>query len=422
MPSPAALFRFAVFAALAAAASPAASQEQRIVAVVNDEIISNFDIDSRIGLTLVSTGATDTPEIRQSMRAQMLRQLIDERLQIQEAKRLGASVPRADIEGALKRIEESNRMPTGALKQFLGRSDVPIVALERQIEASLAWQRLVLGRLRAQIEISRDEVDEALARYTQGEPVVEYLLSEIFIAIDNPDQEDDARRTAEDLAARIQSRALPLTVAAQQFSQAASASDGGDIGWVQRGQFDEEIEKVLAETEPGRLTPPIRTPAGFYLYAMRERRVLAPASPDDARVDIAQIVFPVPAGASPADRDAVRALAETVRETVEGCADLERVADELRVPPPVRVAEIRIGDLAAAQRDRIRPLKVGETTEPVATEAGFGMAMVCVRNEPQSNLPTATDIEDNLIRQRLDNAARRYLRDLRRVAVVDIRA
>ncbi len=422
MTVPSAFRRFALAAALAAVALPAAAQEQRIVAVVNDEIISNFDMDSRIALSLTSTGAADTPEIRQSMRAQMLRQLIDERLQIQEAKRLGASVPRADLEGALKRIEDANRMPAGALQQVLARAGVPIVALERQIEASLAWQRLVVGRLRAQIEISRDEVDEALARYTQGEPVVEYLLSEIFIAIDNPEQEDDARRTTEDLAARIQARTLPLPVAAQQFSQAASASDGGDIGWVQSGQFDDEIEKALAETEPGRLTPPIRTPAGYYLYAMRERRVLAPASPDDARVDIAQIVFPVPGGSSPADRDAIRALADTVRETVEGCADLERVADELRVPPPVRVADVRVGDLAAAQRDRIRPLKVGETTEPVATDAGFGMAMVCVRNEPQSNLPTASDVEDNLVRQRLDNAARRYLRDLRRVAVVDIRA
>jgi peptidyl-prolyl cis-trans isomerase SurA len=86
------------------------------------------------------------------------------------------------------------------------------------------------------------------------------------------------------------------------------------------------------------------------------------------------------------------------------------------------VPEVRVGDLAASTRDRIRPLKVGESTEPTASDGGFGMAMVCVRTEPQSNLPTAADIEDNLIRQRLDNAARRYLRDLRRVAVVDIRA
>ncbi len=424
MNSSAIIRRFAISAAAFAmfAFSTAGAQEQRIVAVVNDDIVSNFDIDGRISLTLVSTGAPDTPDSRQRMRPQILRQLIDERIQIQEAKRLGLTIPKSEIEAAIRRIEEANKLPAGGLDQIFRRAGVPRSAMDRQIEASMVWQRLVTGRLRSQIEVSRDEVDEALARYTQGEPVTEYLLSEIFIAIDNPDQEEDVRRSVDDLVKQLVSGAIPFPVAAQQFSQAASASEGGDIGWVQRGQFDPETEEVLAATEAGRMTLPIRSPSGFYLYGMREKRVLAPASPDDARVDIAQIVFPLPAGATPADRDSVMALVETVRETVQGCADLERVATELRVPAPVRVPEVRIGDLAAATRDRIRPLKVGETTEPTASEGGIGMAMVCVRTEQQSTLQTATDIEDNLIRQRLDNAARRYLRDLRRVAVVDIRA
>jgi peptidyl-prolyl cis-trans isomerase SurA len=410
--------------ALAAAllASPASAQEQRIVAVVNDDIVSNFDLDGRTGLNLISTGSPDTPDSRQRMRAQVLRQLIDERIQLQEAKRLGLTVPRKDVTDSIARIEASNRLPAGGLEQVLKRAGVPISAMERQIEAAIAWQRLVTGRLRSQVEVSRDEIDEALARYTQGDPVTEYLLAEIFIPVDNPDQEDDVKRTVDQLVDRLRTGAIQFLVAAQQFSQAASAIDGGDIGWVQRGQLDPEIEVAVGELEPGRMTPPIRTPSGFYLYAMRDRRVLAPASPDDARVDIAQIVFPVPAGATPADRDSIRALAETVRETVEGCADLDRVAGEMRVPAPVRVTEVRVGDLAPAARERIRPLKVGEATEPATTDAGFELAMVCVRTEPQSNLPTAADVEDGLVRQRLDNAARRYLRDLRRVAVIDIRA
>ena len=417
------LRRFALSAAVALLAfSPVLAQEQRIVAVVNDDIVSNFDIDGRIALTLISTGAPDSPDIRQRMRAQILRQLIDERIQIQEAKRLGLTIPKTEIDDAIKRIEQSNKLTPGGLDRILRGAGVPRSAMDRQIEATMAWQRLVNGRLRSQIEVSRDEVDEALARYTQGEPVTEYLLSEIFVAIDNPDQEDDVRRTVDDLVKQLVSGAIPFAVAAQQFSQAASAADGGDIGWVQRGQFDPATEDILATTEPGRMTQPIRSPSGYYLYGMRDKRVLAPASPDDARVDIAQIVLPVPADATPADRDSVIALAETIRETVQGCADLERAASEMRVPAPVREPEVRVGDLAASTRDRIRPLKVGETTEPTVTDGGIGMAMVCVRTEPQSNLPTAADIEDNLIRQRLDNAARRYLRDLRRVAVVDIRA
>ncbi|MBI3507771.1 MAG: peptidylprolyl isomerase [Proteobacteria bacterium] len=409
-------------AAIFAFAVPAVAQEQRIVAVVNDDIVSNFDIDGRIALILMSTNANDTPETRARMRPQILRQLIDERIQMQESKRLGLTIAKTEVEEAVKRLEKANNLPSGGLDQILRRAGVPRSAIERQIEAAIAWQRLVTGRLRSQIEVSRDEIDESLAQYTKGDPVTEYQLSEIFVAIDNPEQEDETRRVVDEVFDRIRTGSLPFFVAAQQFSQSASAAEGGDIGWVQRGQFDPETEEVLAQLEPGQMAKPIRTPSGFYIYGMSNKRVLAPASPDDARVDIAQIVFPYPDNATPADRSSVQALAETVRETVQGCADLDRVAGEMRVSPPVRVPDVRIGDLAAATRDRIRPLKVGEATDLTPTEGGIGMAMVCIRTEPQSNLPTAADIEDNLVRQRLDNAARRYLRDLRRVAVVDIRA
>jgi peptidyl-prolyl cis-trans isomerase SurA len=411
--------------ALAAATGPATlprAQEQRIAAVVNDDIVSTYDIESRISLTMLSTGAPNTPENRQRMRPQVLRQIIDERIQLQEAKRLGVTIPRSEIDTALKRLETANRLPPGGLDQIFKQAGVPRSAMERQIEAGMAWQRLTLGRLRSQIEVSREEVDEVVAKYTTGEPVTEYLLSEIFVPIDNPDQEDDVRRNVDELVARLNSGAIPFPAAAQQFSQAASAVEGGDIGWVERGQYDPEIEEVIAKTETGRITTPIRTPAGFYVYGVRDKRTLKPASPEDARVDIAQISFPLPENATPADKSAVDALAQTVRETVEGCADLDRVAGELRVPPPVRISDVRIGDLAPAMRDRIKSLKVGEASAPAPEGNGLGYVMVCVRNEPESNIPTAAEIEENILRQRLDNAARRYLRDLRRVAVVDIRA
>lgn len=414
--------RFALAAALmTAGTAPLAAQEQRIIAVVNTEIVSNFDVDSRIGLNFATVQGGATPETRERVRPQILRQLIDERIQVQEAKRLGVTISKREIDAQVARLERANGLPPGAVDQILRRAGSSRSALERQIEASIAWNRIVSGRLRPQIEVSQEEIEETLARYSQGEPVTEYLLAEIFLSIDNPDQEAEVERNAEELIARLKG-GLPFPVAAQQFSQAASATEGGDIGWVQKGQFEDQIEQVLANLDINEITLPIKTPSGFYIYAMREKRVLAPASPDDALIEIAQMVFPLPPGASQSDRETILALAETVRETVEGCADLERVAQELRVPAPTRLAEVRIGDLAADARARIRPLKVGEMTEPAPAPGGVGMTMLCVRQEPKSNLPSAGDIEENLIRQRIDNAARRYLRDLRRVAVIDIRA
>jgi peptidyl-prolyl cis-trans isomerase SurA len=414
--------RFALAAALLfAGGAQLAAQEQRIIAVVNADIVSNFDIDARIGLNFATIPGGATPEARERVRPQVLRQLIDERIQVQEGKRLGVTVSKREIDAQIARLERGNNLPPGAVDQILRRAGSSRQALERQIEASIAWNRIISGRIRPQIEVSSEEIAETLARYSEGEPVTEYLLAEIFLSVDNPDQESDVERNAGELIDRLRG-GLPFPAAAQQFSQAASANEGGDIGWVQKGQFDEPIEQVLASLDTNEVSMPIKTPSGFYIYALREKRVLAPASPDDALVAIAQMVFPLQPGAAQSDREATLALAETVRETVEGCADLERVAQELRVPAPTRLAEVRIGDLAAEARARIRTLKVGEMTDPTPTPGGVGMTMLCVREEPKSNLPSAGDIEENLIRQRIDNAARRYLRDLRRVAVIDIRA
>lgn len=402
----------------AAAAIPAHAQDQRIVAVVNEDIVTSFDIESRIALMMIGAGTQDTPEARQRLRPQVLRQLIDERIQLQEARRLGLSVSRAEIEDVVKRVEQGNNLPAGGLERVLRQAGTSRLTFERQIEAMQSWQKVVGARLRPTIEIGRDEVQEVLRRYTGGEPVQEYLLGEIFLAVDTPDQEAEVRQRFDDLLAQMRA-GVNFAVLAQRYSQSASASVAGDIGWVERGTLDDEIEKALENANVGDLAGPARVAGGYYLYILRERRTIAPPAPEDAQIDLAQLVFPA---ASPDERESARALADMVRETVEGCADLDRVAREARLPAPQRVAELRVGDLAPEMRARVTALEVGEATEVFATDRGVAIAMVCVRQEPPSNVPTEADIEENLVRQRVETAARRYLRDLRRVAVVDIRA
>jgi peptidyl-prolyl cis-trans isomerase SurA len=131
--------------------------------------------------------------------------------------------------------------------------------------------------------------------------------------------------------------------------------------------------------------------------------------------------MPLERNASQADIQSQTALAETVRESVSGCADLGRVAKELGVPPPTDPQQLRIGDLAPRIREIVTPLKVGEASAPVRVDPGLLMLMVCVREDPPSNLPSREDISENLLRQRLDVLSRRYLRDLRRAAFVDVR-
>ena len=398
--------------------APPAPAQQKIVAVVNDEVISALDVAGRMKLTLVSSGLPDNAEIRKRIEPQALRTLIDERLQSQEAARMGIGVSEKDVEDAIGRIEQANRMRKGQLEQLLKQAGIQRSALEQQVRANIAWQKLVQRRLRAQVQIGEDEVKEVLDRLKAKQGSAEFLLSEIFLPIDNPDQEEEVRQTAMSLIQQMQ-RGTSFPAIAQQFSQSASAATGGDIGWVQEGQLDAELENAVKGLRAGEVTPPVRTAGGFYLFGLRGRRTIAGSTPDDAIVMLTQLILPA---RSAAEARSSLQLANTLRSAVNGCEELSKAAKEMRLPPPPEAQRLRVGDVNPAIRDRVRGLKAGEASEAIRAGNAIVLLMACAREDAPSGLPSAEDIEEGLMRQRVDLLARRYLRDLRRQAFVDIRA
>ncbi len=410
----------ALWLALAWPSAGLGQQVMRIVAVVNDEVISLYDLDSRLRLVIRSSALPDTPETRARVTPQVLRSLIDERLQRQEADRLGINVTESEIDQAIARLEAANRVPRGGFEEFLRRNGLERATVVDQIRASLAWQKVVTRRLRPTLEVSEEEVDEQLSRLRSAQGVTEHLLAEIFLAVDSPEQDEEVRQTATGLIEQMV-RGAPFSSVAQQFSQSASAAIGGDIGWVQSGQFEDTIDQAISALRPGQVTPPLRSVAGYYIYFLRDRRQIAGPSPEQAMVSLGQLLVPLERGASEADIVAVDGLLQQVREVVSGCNDLERAASEMGARwggPPQR---LKVSDLAPNLRPIVAGLKVGELGPATRIDSGVLAIMVCAREDAPSNLPTRDEISNQLTRQRLDLIARRYLRDLRRTAVVDIR-
>ena len=255
---------------LVATSAPLAAQ-QRIFALVNDEVISGQDVENRLNLTLVTSGMAPTPENRKRMEPQVLRGLVDEKLQLQEASRVGVFVTDREVADAIARIEQSNRLAKGQLEVLLKQSGMGLAPLEQQVRSTIAWQKLTQRRLRPQIQVTDEEIDEFQDRLKARQGAPEFLLSEIFLPMDNPEQEDDVRQTALSLIQQMQ-RGTPFSAIAQQFSRSASASAGGDIGWVQEGQLDGDIEAAVRELKPGEVTPPVRMPGGVYVLGLRAPR------------------------------------------------------------------------------------------------------------------------------------------------------
>ena len=166
--------------AITAATSGKTQTVQRIAAIVNDELITAYDLDSRIRLVIYSTRLPNTADTRRRIRGQVLRTMIDERLQMQEAKRRNISVSRRDLQRAKASIERQNKLPKGDLENVMKQNGIPLASINEQLRTAIAWSKLIGRRLRPRITIGEDEIDESLQRIRSRQGQSEYRLSDII--------------------------------------------------------------------------------------------------------------------------------------------------------------------------------------------------------------------------------------------------
>jgi peptidyl-prolyl cis-trans isomerase SurA len=352
----------------------------------------------------------------------VLRSMVDERLQLQEAKRLNIRVEPKEIDDALSRIEKQNNIPPGQLAERLKAEGMNIESLEAQVEAALAWTKVVRRRGGRFAVVNDDEIDETLANIKENSNKPSNLVSQIFLPVDSPQDEAQVLNNANRLLEELRGGAS-FGRLAQQFSQDNSAREGGDMGWVQVGQMPQEVETVLAQMPIGAVSKPVRSAEGYHIVAVRDRRAPAGAGSDnDVQVSLHQLVVPVPANARPEHVAGQRELAQTISETVNGCADLQKAAKELGSTASGDVGMMRVGEMAAELRKVVLDLKPGQASKPLPTEGGLQILMVCERKDPPSNLPDRQEVQRMLSEQKMELQARRFLRDLRQTAFVDIRA
>ena len=394
--------------------------EMRIAAVVNDEVISAEDLASRIRMVELSTNIPDSPEVRQRLAPQVLRTMVDEKLQMQEAKKQHVSATDEELRKALTSIEKQNNMQEGQLNQFLKSRGIDRGTLVDQVTASLLWAKLVRRLASETSPVSDGEVDEAMKRLEAQKNEPEMRVAEIFLGVDKPGQDAEVLQLAQKLTEQMRQGAR-FSAVAQQFSQSATAAVGGDLGWLRPGQLAPELAKAAASMKPGELSAPIRTNAGYYLLLVLDRRGVGAASDEDEVLHVVQVVVPLPADASPVLRNAAAQQIAAMREAGKSCPELLKIGKE-KFPQLSSEGEMRVGAIAPALRALLLKTPIGQPTQPILQKNGVGVIMVCDKSKPEAARSlTRNEVEESLMRQKLDALARRYMEDLRRAAYVDVR-
>jgi peptidyl-prolyl cis-trans isomerase SurA len=398
----------AMAVALAGAASPAMAQyTEGVAAIVNDRVISTFDVRQRAALLLVSAGIQSTPEMMQRAQAQALRDLIDERLQIQETReKYNITISSEEIDRRLTDIARQNNTDLPGLTRQLASDGVAISTLRAQIEADTAWQRLISGLYGTRLRISEADIQATQQRIAAAATRPQYQISEIFLPAETPQEFEEMEQGALRLLQEMQ-RGAPFPLVARQFSASPSAAAGGDIGWLASTELAPELQPVAERLEPGQVSLPVRTPSGVYIIAMRDRRAGAPEG--------ASSILTLRQVAAPAGR---RDALERAQRRVQGCDNLDSVVASVNGASVVDLGQTTEADLAPAIRQRILGVSAGGASPVQVDGEQATMFVVCARQTGGGGVPPREEIERRLREQELTMLAERYLRNLRREATI----
>lgn len=393
---------------------------RKATAIVNGTIITDTDVEQRLALVLAANSGKIAEEEKQRLRLQVLRNLIDETLQIQEAKANEINVTPQEIEQTYARVSSNFKRSPAEFASYLREQGSSEASMKRQIEGELAWRRLLGRKVEPFVNVGEEEVQAVISRLNASKGATEYRIGEIFLSA-TPVTSNETLANANRIIEQVRQGAS-FVAYARQFSEASTAAVGGDLGWVRGEQLPDPLAQAAAQMQPGQVSPPIAVPGGYSIIALIDKRQVLTADPRDALLSLKQISIRFPAGSTQASATPrVEAFANAVKG-IRGCGQADQVAAGIGAEV-VDNDQIRVRDLPPPLQEMLVNLNIGEATRPFGSlDEGVRALVLCGRDDPKTaEGPSFDQIYAQMEEERVNRRAQRYLRDLRRDAVVDYR-
>jgi peptidyl-prolyl cis-trans isomerase SurA len=408
----------------AAAATTTPQSGVRIVAVVNGDVISNVDVDERAKLFALSTGQPLTQDVLDRLRPQIRRQMVDERLRMQEIQKRHIIIQDKQIAEAIRSIEARNGMPAGALRQKLTADGISLRTLVDQIRTQLGWLQVVREQLGAQTDVPPAAVAERQHMLEQQVGKPEYQVAEIFIPIDDPSAAADSQRFADTVIAQLRAGA-PFATAASQFSQSQTALEGGELGWVQPNQLDPQVARVIAEMPQGAVSNPIKVPGGLAIVTLLGKREIG--RDVGVMVSLRQLFLAFSSPLNPQEPTAQQRQAldkaRTITASVHSCEQMEAVAKANPSSRPLDPGDVRLEHVnPAAFRQLLETIPLGQASQPLVAADGITVLTVCSREQKNLAAANGPELRGQIVEERAELAARQLQQSLRRQATIELRS
>ncbi len=393
---------------------------RKATALVNGEVITESDIDHRLALIVASNNVQIPEAERERVRAQVLRNLIDETLQIQAAQQRDITVEQREVDAAYARIAERANQNAQAFDAYLRSIGSSPRSMRRQIHAELAWARLQNARIAPFVNVGDEEVQAIIERLNAARGSREYRVGEIFLQA-SAENAAEVQANAARIVQQIRAGGSFATYA-RQYSVASTAAVGGDLGWVRAELLPPPLAQAVQEMPVGTLSPPIAVPGGFSIVLLADSRQVLVADARDAELSLIQMSIAFPPGTTEEQaRPALQSFVETT-QSMGGCGGAQAAAQRLNAEL-VATDQGRARELPPALQEMLLNLSIGQATRPFGTlDSQVSVLVLCGRDDPQAvTTPTFESVYEQLNEERVNRRAQRFLRDLRRDAVIDYR-
>ncbi|MES2290560.1 MAG: peptidylprolyl isomerase [Pseudomonadota bacterium] len=393
---------------------------RKATAIVNGEIVTGTDIDQRLALIVLANGGKVAPEEKERLRLQVLRNLIDETLQIQEAKSNDVKISPEEIDQSYARVSRNFKRTPEAMSAYLREQGSSDKSIKRQILGELSWSRLLRRRVEPFVNVSDEEVQAVIARLEASKGAQEFRVGEIYLSATSENQAQVAGNAAKIVEQLKKGGSFPAY--ARQFSEASTASVGGDLGWVRAPQLPDSLAAAVQGLTVGQLAGPIPVPGGFSIVFLADSRQVLTADPRDATLNLRQMSLAFGPGITEAQATAKAESFAKATQSMGGCGRVDEVA-KAQGAEVVDNDAVKVRDLPAPLQDMLLKLSVGQATQPFGSQKdGVRVLVLCGRDEARTATgPSPDQLRSQMEETRVNQRAQRYLRDLRRDAVVDYR-
>ena len=404
------------------APAPARPMTESVSAIVNDDIITTYDLTQRMRLLIATTGVQPTQDTLPQFQQEALISLVDEHLQIQELRRVEKDQKFAivatddEIQDELKDEAQQVNLSPEAFLVALKAQGIGQDTLFDQIRAHLSWEKWIRGRYGSRLRIGEDQIKATQARLIAAASKPQYEVSEVFLDATRIGGMDAATKGAAQLVAQLQQGA-PFASVARQFSSSSTAANGGDAGWISPGEMPSEVDTAIEQLRPGQLSQPIPVKDGVYIIYLKDKR----SGAGQTLVSLKQVAVALPATATPGDVDAARVKLEAAKASIKDCATLEATAGKTPGVVASDLGEAELADLSSEFKDAATKLKVGQLSDPIRTKVGLHVLAICGKRAAGAAQVDHDQIENRLAGQQLNMVWKRYMRDLRNSATIEYR-